>query len=87
MPVREFVDTQGRRWTVWNTVPDWLNGVSAAFNTGWLTFECGSERRRLAPIPADWENAALGTLQGYCKRAEPVRSDRRSREIDADSRW
>jgi hypothetical protein len=39
---------------------------------GWLTFEAGNERRRLAPIPAAWENAPDDVLRDYCSRAEVV---------------
>ena len=30
--------------------------VRERFQSGWLTFTCGMERRRLAPIPSDWQN-------------------------------
>jgi len=30
--------------------------VRERFQSGWLTFTSGAERRRLAPIPSDWQN-------------------------------
>ena len=36
---------------------------------GWLCFECGSEKRRLAPIPDGWELAGPKALEDYCQRA------------------
>lgn len=39
---------------------------------GWLAFRAGDERRRLAPIPTDWEEATEEALEQYCHAAEPV---------------
>jgi hypothetical protein len=83
MPMREFVDSQGNRWTVWPTVPDWRVGVPAALHGGWLTFESGSQRRRLTPIPDNWENASDARLQSLCGLAGTVPPQRVSREIDS----
>lgn len=44
---------------------------------GWLCFEGGTERRRLAPIPPDWEACEPGALEGYCRRASVTRSSAR----------
>lgn len=29
---------------------------------GWLAFQCGWERRRLAPIPGDWDDMTVSEL-------------------------
>ena len=47
--------------------------VSAELVQGWLTFQAGREKRRLAPIPSGWEAAAERQLEQYCARAHPVR--------------
>lgn len=39
---------------------------------GWLTFECTTERRRLVPIPARWEEVPESELYELCQRATPV---------------
>lgn len=39
---------------------------------GWLTFESDGERRRLTPIPHEWENAAVDRLELYCRTAQRV---------------
>ena len=39
---------------------------------GWLAFRGGEERRRLAPIPPDWEQATEEELERYCRSADPV---------------
>lgn len=64
MAIRELVDADGVRWRVWATTPSRGN-VRPQFASGWLTFECASERRRLAPIPGGWvdeDDAALCAL-------------------------
>jgi hypothetical protein len=46
--------------------------VSAAFSAGWLVFQAPHERRRLAPIPRDWEALSNDDLARLCERATPV---------------
>jgi hypothetical protein len=53
MPLREFDDRRGERWRVWDTVPVRTEAMGD-FREGWLTFDNGSERRRLAPVPERW---------------------------------
>jgi len=54
MAMREFEDQNGTRWTVWDTVPANTTGLTDEYRRGWLTFDNGTDRCRLAPIPADW---------------------------------
>ncbi|HKW46786.1 MAG TPA: hypothetical protein VJN70_05055 [Gemmatimonadaceae bacterium] len=45
--------------------------VPSALQQGWLAFQCGNERRRLAPIPENWNtlrDAALVELLCKAKR-------------------
>jgi hypothetical protein len=53
MPLREFQDGTGERWRVWDTVPARAESMGE-FREGWLTFDNGTERRRLAPVPERW---------------------------------
>jgi hypothetical protein len=69
MPIREFTDANGVLWKVWNTIPI-ATGVAGSMQHGWLTFASSVERRRLAPIPAGWEDAAPDRLCRYCDEAE-----------------
>jgi hypothetical protein len=39
---------------------------------GWLTFECPTEKRRLAPIPQHWERLPECELARLCSMARPV---------------
>ena len=41
--------------------------------SGWLCFEHGGDRRRLSPIPADWNRCPDAQLEAYCRAARPVR--------------
>ncbi|HEY4219413.1 MAG TPA: hypothetical protein VGM67_19855 [Gemmatimonadaceae bacterium] len=41
--------------------------------SGWLTFEAGATRRRLIPIPTNWEDASIPELRAFCGQAELVR--------------
>jgi hypothetical protein len=54
MAMRDFKDQNGTRWTVWDTVPANTTGLTDEYRRGWLTFDDGTDRCRLAPIPADW---------------------------------
>ncbi len=37
---------------------------------GWIAFECGDERRRIAPIPTGWDELGEVELQAIWKSAE-----------------
>jgi len=47
--------------------------VAEEFAYGWLCFETAGEKRRLAPVPEDWERASTDTLQQWCTLAKPAR--------------
>ena len=55
MALREFDDVDGARWRVWDTYPARTAGLTAEYRSGWLTFDGGTERRRLALMPQGWE--------------------------------
>ena len=76
MAHRQFTDSAGRTWDVWDVHPTTASrtlaelyphqspeaiagapchSVAPGLADGWLCFELGAERRRLAPVPADWE--------------------------------
>ena len=71
MPLREFVDASGVSWRVWDTAPGRLDGLALAYQRGWLTFDNGTERFRLAPIPADWDALSDERLALLLRVAEP----------------
>jgi hypothetical protein len=88
MALREITDRFGRAWRVWEVRPGevshdfgyaraWTGRerrvtVRERYRLGWLTFECGRERRRVVPIPQGWEALADESLHQLCVQAEPV---------------
>jgi hypothetical protein len=72
MAQREFTDTKGTRWLVWSTTPTPRSVLGSDMQNGWLTFESDGERRRLVPIPRDWELAEPDRMELYCRAAQPV---------------
>jgi hypothetical protein len=71
---RLFDDARGVRWDVWavypETRPSQLSALPATFQTGWLVFESINEKRRLSPIPSNWQSLPPGELEQLCERAE-----------------
>jgi hypothetical protein len=47
--------------------------VENALSAGWLCFESGGQKRRLAPIPPHWESLPPPDLVRLCQAAAPVR--------------
>lgn len=66
----KFTDSRGQTWLVWSTVPTPGAVLATDMQQGWLTFESTGERRRLAPIPRGWEDAAPDRLELYCRAAQ-----------------
>ena len=46
--------------------------VASEYSSGWLCFEGGGEKRRLAPVPDGWEQAGPATLAGWLQSAKRV---------------
>ena len=66
----------GQRWEVWEVRRRGQGEgrtVSPALEEGWLAFESAMEKRRLAPIPEDWEEMPVETLARLCEGASFVR--------------
>jgi hypothetical protein len=40
---------------------------------GWVCFQSESEKRRLAPRPQGWDEAADDALERFCEDAQPAR--------------
>jgi hypothetical protein len=51
--------------------------VSPEYLRGWLAFQSGEERRRLAPVPTGWEALDEADLERLCQVATPVSRPRR----------
>lgn len=92
MPYREFQDSDGSVWNVWDVVPTHIDDmndnarretnsarsrgthapVDRALARGWLCFQRGEEKRRLAPIPAEWQALPETRLQELLGNATHV---------------
>ncbi|HEV7992700.1 MAG TPA: hypothetical protein VGP25_12800 [Gemmatimonadaceae bacterium] len=44
--------------------------LTAGLDGGWLCFENEQEKRRLAPIPGDWQRCDVRQLESYCLAAK-----------------
>ena len=73
----QFTDQHGTQWDVFEVAnstfsvgrPDIL---PAAFRLGWLVFDNGTERRRLAPFPMEWAGYSSVGLQSLLDAAARV---------------
>lgn len=82
MAVRRFQAPDGAYWTVWEVIPGRVSEFRSSFGShlprdladGWLCFDCGTEKRRLAPLPADWAERTEADLWFWCRAAAPVRA-------------
>jgi hypothetical protein len=79
MAVREFTDSWGTEWRVWDVTPEVMHPITRSedymqkLQDGWLAFESSTEKRRLpAPYPSDWTGYDLKSLEALCQRATPV---------------
>lgn len=51
--------------------------LAAEFRDGWLAFQSGRERRRLAPVPGDWAQLSDAELLALLERSTaPTRTRR-----------
>lgn len=82
MSVRDFQDSAGRQWRVWDVTPESIHPQTKAedylaecFQGGWLVFETpdGSSKRRLCPLPFGWEHRSDTDLESLLERAEVMR--------------
>lgn len=44
--------------------------LTPGLESGWLCFESATEKRRLVPVPDDWESCDRATLGGYLASAQ-----------------
>jgi len=60
--------------------PDSTLSVQPGLENGWLCFQSADERRRFAPIPADWIDFPDNLLRSLLEAATPVPLTRGVRE-------
>jgi hypothetical protein len=72
MPYRELADDDGDAWIVFSTQPRSGANVRPQYADGWLSFQRGAERRRVAPIPSGWDAAGDDQLRLWLRSSEVV---------------
>jgi hypothetical protein len=82
MAHRTFTDSDGTVWEVWQVTPSSVQNaageirgaVEPGYEHGWLCFENKSgDKRRLLPVPADWQNLPDDRLEGLRQQARSVK--------------
>ena len=73
MGLLTFEDAAGVRWRAWRVETPRARAhlMDAHYRNGWLVFEKedGTERRRLAQVPEDWDHLAPEHLARLCALA------------------
>src|SRR5256885_10676558 len=74
--MRQFRDEAGVEWQVSLTArgSDAVSREHAlpeAYREGWLVFESAQQKRRVAPVPPNWESLPAEALAAFCARALP----------------
>jgi hypothetical protein len=104
MAHRQFTDSAGHTWDVWDVHPTTASralahlyphqsaesvaespchAVAPGLADGWLCFGHDAERRRLAPVPAEWEAMGAPELERLLDCASRVpRPEERMRRDD-----
>jgi hypothetical protein len=92
---RTFEDSSGVVWEVFQVHRSSAKpgAVTGGLEQGWLAFVSGDTKRRLAPVPGEWESAPAPELERLCALARGVPAprhpfdaatmERRRRERDA----
>ena len=76
MAHRRITDDNQKVWDVWEVNVSGSTRrivVPADMQSGWLAFQCGEERRRLAPPPASWNEMSDTALLRLISQATPIR--------------
>ena len=89
MASREFTDSKGIGWKVWDVKPIHLHPVTRAeaymepWAGGWLAFECDNQKRRLvAPYPSRWPDYDPNALEALCRAATVVGAEAESADVE-----
>lgn len=87
--MRNIRDAAGVEWTVYLTIPSVTAGrrvqhLAEAYRNGWLVFESAAEKRRFAPVPAEWATLSDQALAALCGAATPQPLHRRAGSARGD---
>jgi hypothetical protein len=77
MPHRRIVDREEQVWDVWEVRTIAVSPrrilVQPDLQQGWLAFQCGEQRRRLAPLPPGWDEMSDRALLGLMDQANEIK--------------
>jgi hypothetical protein len=77
MAHRRIVDNREQVWDVWEvkTTPATARRIHVQpdLEAGWLAFQCGEQRRRLAPLPVGWDEMSDRALLGLMDQASEIK--------------
>jgi len=76
--MRQIRDAAGVEWMVYEVNPSvrerrTIETLPEGYRRGWLCFESPHEKRRLTPLPADWEELTIEELSTLLGAAIMVR--------------
>jgi hypothetical protein len=78
---RMFTDAHGVQWDVFAVYPEARLSVHSqlkgTYPQGWLCFDSSAEKRRLSPIPENWQSLSEDQLRELSERAEVASTQRR----------
>jgi hypothetical protein len=78
---RAFMDARGIWWDVFAVYPGSRESPQSpfkgTFQQGWLCFDSGTEKRRLSPVPKEWQALGDAELEQLLGRAEAASRRRR----------
>ena len=73
MALREFRDSNGTDWQVYDVVPQSrARLITPEIKEGWLVFECATRKVRVIPTPADWQSCSQDQLLAYLRSGAPA---------------
>ena len=75
MAHRRIVDDDEQVWDVWEVTTSTSSRrilVQTDLQAGWLAFQCGEKRRRLAPLPVGWNEMTDQALLALMATANPI---------------
>jgi len=95
MPVREFADSRGVEWRVWDVWPESIypptreeDFLASMYLTGWLVFETKKEddKRRLYPVPTGWSDLPVAELEALLQKAEVIPKRKLDKTLTGEAR-
>ena len=71
---RTIIDARGVSWDVFAVHPEARlsphSQLRGTFSQGWLCYDSGTDKRRLSPIPENWQSLSDAELERIAERAE-----------------